>query len=163
MQAQTGLGTASPSPVNDDNTPEGDPGAASISFRDELGTISGETAKIHADPTVQPRFCKPISIPYALIARVEAELERLETEGIIKPVRSSDWAAPIVPVVKHDGSIRVCGDYKLTANKAAIVDSYPMPRVEDCFPHWLEAKHSANSTWPMHTCNCSLTTHPNRC
>ena len=44
-----------------------------------------------------------------------------------QPVRSLESAAPIVPVVKRDGSIRVCGDYKLTANKAAIVDSYPMP------------------------------------
>ena len=27
-------------------------------FRDELGLVDGITAKIHVDPSVQPRFCK---------------------------------------------------------------------------------------------------------
>ena len=40
---------------------------------------------------------------------VEKELQRLETLGIIKPVKSSNWAAPIVPVLKPDRkSIRIC-------------------------------------------------------
>ena len=45
----------------------------------------------------------------------------------------SDWAAPIVPVVKRDGTIRICGDYKLTVNQAATTDAYPLPRIEDLF------------------------------
>ena len=49
------------------------------------------------------------------------------------PVNFSEWAAPVVPVVKRDGSVRVCGDYKLTVNRAAKVDSYPLPRLEDIF------------------------------
>ena len=32
----------------------------------------------------------------------------------------SQWAAPIVPIVKGDGTIRICGDYKLTVNRAAV-------------------------------------------
>lgn len=43
----------------------------------------------------------------------------------------SEWAAPIVPVVKGDGSVRICGDYKLTVKSAACTESYPLPRIED--------------------------------
>ena len=39
---------------------------------------------------------------------VEDELERLEKEGIISPVEFSEWAAPIVPVVKTNGDVRIC-------------------------------------------------------
>ena len=67
----------------------------------------------------------------ALRDKVTRELDRLERLGIIEPVQFADWAAPIVPIVKQDGTVRICGDYKVTVNKAAKVDSYPLPRVED--------------------------------
>ena len=53
--------------------------------------------------------------------------------GIYQPVASSKWAAPIVPVLKEDGGIRICGDYKQTVNKAADCDKYPIPKTEDIF------------------------------
>ena len=62
---------------------------------------------------------------------MEEELKRLEAAGIIEPVTHSDWAAPVVPVVKGDGSIRLCGDYKLTVNRVASLEKYPLPRIED--------------------------------
>ena len=58
-------------------------------------------------------------------------MERLEGAGVIEPVQFADWAAPVVPVVKKDGSIRICGDFKVTINRATKVDSYPLPKVED--------------------------------
>ena len=45
---------------------------------------------------------------------VEKELEHLVTEGILKPISHSEWAAPIVPIIKPDNSVCVCGDYKQT-------------------------------------------------
>lgn len=36
-----------------------------------------------------------------------------------------------MPILKRDGSLRICGEYKLTVNKAAIVDKYPLSRIED--------------------------------
>ena len=45
----------------------------------------------------------------------------------------SDWAAPIVPVLNKDGSLRICGDFKLTVNQVANSDVYPLPKVDDLF------------------------------
>ena len=36
-------------------------------------------------------------------------------------------------MVKDDGTVRICGDYRLTVNQASLIDSYPLPRVEDLF------------------------------
>ena len=97
-------------------------------FEDELRLIKSIKAKIHLDASCQPRFCKPRSIPYALCDRVETELERLTKAGVMKAIEFSDWAAPIVPVMKRDGSVQICGDYKLTFNQTAKLDPYPLPR-----------------------------------
>ncbi|XP_077864955.1 uncharacterized protein LOC144350721 [Saccoglossus kowalevskii] len=51
--------------------------------------------------------------------------------GIIKSVTHSDWATPVVPVPKTDGTVRICGDYKLTFNKASPVEQYHIPPFED--------------------------------
>ena len=68
--------------------------------------------------------------------KVEEELEWLVKQGILEPVEFADWAAPIVPVVKSDKSlVSICGDFKLTINKASKLDQYPIPRIEDLFPH----------------------------
>ena len=72
-------------------------------------------------------------MPYVLKEKVEKELERLQGLGIITPVSFSAWAAPIVPVVKSDTNIHICGDYKVTINQASQTDSYPLPHVDDLF------------------------------
>ena len=64
-------------------------------------------------------------------ARVDAELDRLQKAGIISPVKHSEWAAPVVPVVKKDNYIRLCGDYKMTLNQATTTETYPLSRIEE--------------------------------
>ena len=102
-------------------------------IRKELGTITCAKAEIHVDQQVPPSFHRPCPVPFALKQKVEAELERLEREGIIRPRKFSQWAAPIVAVPKSDGSVRLCGDYKVSANKAIVCDTHPIPRSEDIF------------------------------
>ena len=66
--------------------------------------------------------------------KVEEELTQLEEEGTLEPVDYSDWAAPIVAVVKSDQkSVRVCGDFRMTVNPVAKLNCYPIPKVEDLF------------------------------
>ena len=111
-------------------------------FDDKLGKVQGVAAKLHIEPNIQPIFCRSRTVPYALRSKVEAELDRLEKEGVIEPVQFSDWAAPIVPVVKKDGSIRICGVYKLTVNGAAKMNTYPCPALMTCLHHLREVRPS---------------------
>lgn len=78
-------------------------------------------------PHTQPHFYKPHPVAYSLKDRVELELDHLQKEGVIAPVQFSDRAAPIVPVVKADGSILICGDYSGIVNSVSKLDSYPLP------------------------------------
>ena len=102
-----------------------------VVFKEGLGKLNCTTAKIYVDPKAQPKYLKSRPVPYALKEKVEEELERLQSEGIMSPVEFSEWAAPIVPVVKPNGSVRICGDYKCTVNQASKLDNYPIPKTED--------------------------------
>ena len=51
----------------------------------------------------------------------------MEKDGIIRSVTHSEWASPIVIEPKPDGRIRLCGDYKRTANPVITNDVYPQP------------------------------------
>ena len=53
--------------------------------------------------------------------------------GVLEKVEFADWAAPVIPILKDDGKVRICGDHKMTINKASKVDLYPVPRVKDLF------------------------------
>ena len=102
-------------------------------FANELGTLKNVEIEIPVDPNVKPRFFRARPVPYALREKIENELNRLVDQGIYEPVSSSPWAAPIVPVLKNDGSVCICGDYKQTVNKVAACDKYPVPKTEDLF------------------------------
>lgn len=65
--------------------------------------------------------------------KVSEAVDRMVADGILSPVTTAEWATPVVPVVKPDGSIRVCGGLRLTVNTAMVMKQYPLPRVEDIF------------------------------
>lgn len=74
-----------------------------------LGTLKGTKAKIHVDPNAEPKYMKARPVPYTPKVKVELELDRPQSVGITSPVEFTEWAAPIVPVVKSNGSVRICG------------------------------------------------------
>ena len=96
-------------------------------FNDELGTMQGTKAKLFVKSDSKPKFFKPRPVPHALKGAIEQELDRLESMGVIEKVRYSEWAAPILPVVKPDNSVRVCGDYKVTVNSVQLEGAIDVP------------------------------------
>ena len=102
-------------------------------FKPGLGTVKGITAKLEMKPDARPKFCKARPVPYALQEAVEAEYNRLESEGIVEQVEFSEWATPMVHVHKADGTTRSCGDYAVTVNPQLHVPQYPIPIPEDVF------------------------------
>ena len=102
-------------------------------FEDKLGKFTLHKVHIDVDQSVAPKFCKSRPVPFKLREKVDSALDKLVSQGVIEAVSHSQWAAPVVPVMKPDGSVRICGDFRLTANKAVLVDSYPMPKPEELF------------------------------
>ena len=82
---------------------------------------------------MQPQhFAKHVHC-HVMKKKVENELDHLEQKGIITPVQYSYWAAPVVPVLKRDGSVRLCGDFSVSINPEMEVNQYPLPQPNEMF------------------------------
>ena len=99
-------------------------------FEPQLGCYTGEPVVLNE--STGAKFHKARPVPYALQKRVENALLKMEKDGVIERVSSATSAAPIVTVGKKDGDeVRVCGDFSVTYNSCANVETYPMPKIED--------------------------------
>ena len=96
-------------------------------FKDSHQAAKTDAAKIYVEENATPKYFKARPLPYVMRDMVDKELDRLLADDIIEAVQYSDWAAPVVPVMKADKSVRLCGDYKLTVNQVAKLDSYQRP------------------------------------
>lgn len=76
-------------------------------FKDELGTLKGAKATIHVQKDAPPGFFRPRSVPFAMRAKVDEEIDRLLKAHIISPVKYAEWAAPVVPILKPTGTVSV--------------------------------------------------------
>lgn len=100
-------------------------------FDGPLGSMKDITVKLSVKADSKPKFLKARPVPYAIRPKVEADLDALVKNGVLDPVSGSEWATPIVPVLKKDGSVRLCGDFKVTVNPVFSAERYPLLHMED--------------------------------
>lgn len=113
-------------------------------FKDELGKIKDITVNLNIKPGSRPKFLKAKQVPYAIKPKVEAELESLVKSGVLEPVSRCEWATPIVPVIKKDNSVQICGDFKVSINPGLEAEDYPLPRIEDLFTGLVGGQNFSN-------------------
>jgi hypothetical protein len=65
----------------------------------------------------------------AILSKIKAEIERLLRCKFIRTTRYVEWLANIVPVIKKNGSLRICIDFR-DLNTATPKDEYYMPIAE---------------------------------
>lgn len=102
-------------------------------FEEGLGHCNRVKAHLELKNDVRPRFIKARMLPYAVHSAVDAELDRLVAQGVLKPVNRAEWAAPIVIASKPGGKIRLCADFSTGLNDALDIDQYPLPRPDDLY------------------------------
>ena len=61
--------------------------------------------------------------------KVKGEIEKLLKAKFIRPTRYLQWLANIVPMMKDNGKLRVCVDFR-DLNATTTKDMYVMPIVE---------------------------------
>ncbi len=80
-------------------------------FSDMPGLCKGSKCVIKLREGADVVNLPPRLIPVGIRDGVEIEIDKMLTSGVI--VKSdAEWASPLVPVRKKDGSVRVCIDYR---------------------------------------------------
>lgn len=102
-------------------------------FSPGWGDFKGESISLKLKADAKPKFLPVRQVPFALKDKVKDEIKRLLNNKRIEPVKYSEWGTPVVPIVKSDGSVRLCGDYKVTLNPHLETDHYPLPHIETIF------------------------------
>ncbi|XP_058456730.1 uncharacterized protein K02A2.6-like [Malaya genurostris] len=102
-------------------------------FDNSIGKIEGIQAALHLKANSKPVFLKARTLPFSIRDAVEKEIKTLVESGVLLKVDRSEWATPVVPVMKSGGKIRLCGDYKLTLNKSLLIDEHPLPTINEMF------------------------------
>ncbi|BES95184.1 Hypothetical Protein NTJ_07993 [Nesidiocoris tenuis] len=99
-------------------------------FSDDTGPCSNYKVSLKLKSEAKPVFFRARTLPIALKDKVEAEITRLIKADVLEPVDHSAWGTPIVPVLKPDGSIRICGDYRITLNPQLEATGNSLPKID---------------------------------
>ena len=119
-----------------------------------VGTLPGGPYHIKLKDSYKPVQHPPRSVPLGMQSAYKAELDRMVKEGIITEVHEhTEWINSIAPVMKEDGSLRLCLDPK-DLNKAIKRNEWYARTLDDILPElaqskYLTAKDATSGFWHM--------------
>ena len=106
-----------------------------------IGLMKTEPVTIKLKTGVEPSCLTTARrIPFPLMDDVRAELDRMVTSEVIRVVTEpTDWCSAMVPVVKKNGTVRICVDLK-KLNIAVRREHLMLPSLDDIAPKLAHSK-----------------------
>ncbi|XP_053326251.1 uncharacterized protein K02A2.6-like [Spea bombifrons] len=105
-----------------------------------LGCLPGEHT-IRIDKTVPPVVHPCRKVPFALQDQLKAELDRMESMGVIAKIdEPTEWVNSLVIVDKKNGKLRICLDPR-DLNKAIKREHFKLPTREEIMSQFANAKY----------------------
>jgi hypothetical protein len=86
---------------------------------------------IELKPDTAPIYKTPFRMITPELAELKEHIKELLEKGFIHPSLSL-WGAPVIFVLKNDGTQRLCVDYR-TLNEVTVKNKYPLPRIDNLF------------------------------
>ena len=107
-------------------------------FQERPGTTDLVNHDIHLrdNTPIGQRMCQ---IPERMVPVLMEEVKVMRELGVIEP-SNSEWSNPVVLVIKKDGSIRFCIDFR-KVNEQSEFDAYPLPRLDDLIERVGQARY----------------------
>jgi len=106
-------------------------------FKDELRCLKDFELEVSFKPDAKPIYCKPRTVPLALLDDLNQAYEAGIKRGIWIPTQFKEYGTPVVPIRKalvpgqERASLRVCGDYSVTVNHQLETHRHPIPSPDD--------------------------------
>jgi hypothetical protein len=86
---------------------------------------------IELKPGTAPIYKTPFRMTTLELAELKEHIKELLEKGFICP-SSSPWGAPVIFVLKKDGTKRLCVDYR-ALNEVTVKNKYLLSRIDDLF------------------------------
>lgn len=96
------------------------------------GRMKGDPVEIKIDADAEPYHVSAARrVPYPLLNKVKAELERMEAAGIIEKITEpTPWCSPLVVTMKKNNQVRLCIDLR-QLNRVVKRERYILPTIDD--------------------------------
>ncbi|WRX22821.1 G-patch domain - like 10 [Theobroma cacao] len=112
-------------------------------YQDMLGLNTDIVAhKLPLKPECKPIKQKLRRMKPEMLLKIKEEVKKQFDAGFLEVAKYPEWVANIVPVLKKDGKVRMCVDYR-DLNRASLKDNFSLPHINTLVDN--TARHSVFS------------------
>ena len=110
-------------------------------FQGKKGDWTGPPVLFEMIDGAKPFYARPYRIPQSLHETLKKKINRLVDEGVLKPIKASEWTCPAFAIPKKDKAIRVVSDLR-GINKLINQKPYLVPLIQDIMPPIGKFRHA---------------------